>query len=279
MNRPKKGARIQRGWRLHLLVWLLGLGALAPAGAQEFKPERRVTSANLADWQQKAQAGDAEAQFQVGAYFDGGAASDPQQSAHWYLAAAQQGHAWGQYMTGLILRRGWGGAMHPDPVQGLKWLRSAADQGLPMAQDVLGRLYFSGDCLETAQGQALAPEVLQRFYQSGVCIAPDVDQATMWLQKAAIQYQDGFAQGDLEAQYRLGLLYYEGLGVPEDRPRAKILISQAAHKGNVSAQVRWARWLEETDHDATQALIWWRRAAAQGSAPALMRLQQETAGR
>ena len=73
-------------------------------------------------------------------------------------------------------------------------------------------------------------EKLQNFFgvflqfQIGVDTARDDSQAKYWWEKAA-------GQGDMNAQYNVGLCYYEGKG---------------------------------TVKDIDQALYWWRLAAAQG---------------
>ena len=43
-------------------------------------------------------------------------------------------------------------------------------------------------------------------------------------------------QGDIDAQYELGLMYKEGKGVPKDSAKAKELINKAAEQGNPKAR-------------------------------------------
>ena len=45
-------------------------------------------------------------------------------------------------------------------------------------------------------------------------------------------------QGDARAQARLGLLYYQGDGVPQDFTEALIWLRKAAQQGNAPAQAR-----------------------------------------
>ncbi|MDD2916200.1 MAG: transglycosylase SLT domain-containing protein [Gallionella sp.] len=56
----------------------------------------------------------------------------------------------------------------------------------------------------------------------------------MW--NAAVLYCEASRLGSIEAQYRLGMLYAFGRGVPENRAFAAALFSQAAHQGHAQAR-------------------------------------------
>ena len=53
--------------------------------------------------------------------------------------------------------------------------------------------------------------------------------------KAAVRYCEASRLGSIEGQYLLGMLYAFGKGVPESRPLAAALFSQAASQGHVEA--------------------------------------------
>jgi len=81
-------------------------------------------------------------------------------------------------------------------------------------------------------------------------------------------------KGDREAQFKLGVCYYEGDGVAKDRVNAFSWYLKAAEQGLAKAQYNLANCFETgygvaTDND--QALSWYRKAAAQGYAPAQYR--------
>ena len=57
------------------------------------------------------------------------------------------------------------------------------------------------------------------------------------IQRAATLYCKASRYGSLEAQYRLGMLYFEGKGVPKDIDYASVLFSQAAQQGHYRAQI------------------------------------------
>lgn len=95
----------------------------------------------VAAWRPAADAGDADAQFDLAqAYKLGrGVPKDMQQAEGWYRKAALQGHDQAQATLGLILfQNGDRGAAMP-------WLKQAADKGEPRAQYVYGTALFNGD--------------------------------------------------------------------------------------------------------------------------------------
>ena len=53
--------------------------------------------------------------------------------------------------------------------------------------------------------------------------------------QAAVRYCEASRMGSLEAQYRLGMLYAFGKGVPASRPLAAALFSQASSQGHAEA--------------------------------------------
>ncbi len=54
--------------------------------------------------------------------------------------------------------------------------------------------------------------------------------------KAVEWYQKAAEQGYAEAQYNLGVCYYNGYGVPKNRAKAVELWKKAAAQGNVRAK-------------------------------------------
>ncbi|WP_157313985.1 lytic transglycosylase domain-containing protein [Chitinibacter sp. GC72] len=63
---------------------------------------------------------------------------------------------------------------------------------------------------------------------------PDLESRDPW--QAAVHYCVAARHGNTEAQYRLGVLYAFGLGVPENRQAAASLFSIAAEQGHRQAQ-------------------------------------------
>ena len=58
---------------------------------------------------------------------------------------------------------------------------------------------------------------------------------------AAKHFQTATQTGSSEAQYQLGMLYAQGIGIEENLENAKILVQQAASQGHVLA----TEWLSE----------------------------------
>jgi TPR repeat protein len=88
--------------------------------------------------------------------------------------------------------------------------------------------------------------------------SPSSDTSTADLQKKA-------AQGVAEAQANLGLLYYDGKGVPQNFATAKRWYEQAAMQGHAGAQNNLGA-LYEFGHgvkqDSVQAYMWYNVAAS-----------------
>lgn len=125
------------------------------------------------------------------------------------------------------------------PVE-LRELRSAAEGGDPIAQFCLGNRYYS----EWHKDPARDTEALK------------------WFRLAA-------DQGNARAEERLGQLYYEGRGEPQDYVQAAAWFRKAAEHGDRGAQQRLAQMYHDgkgLSADAEEAKKW-RAAAAQSPPP------------
>ena len=89
---------------------------------------------------EKAEAGDAAAEYSMGEYYyDGGAvARDFEEAFRWFLRAAERGHAQGRCNVGLMLSLGRG--VEPNTKQAIHWLSLAAEQGNEPAAKALEKL-------------------------------------------------------------------------------------------------------------------------------------------
>ncbi len=79
------------------------------------------------------------------------------------------------------------------------------------------------------------------------------------------------AQGDADAQYKLGIAYYHGEGVPEDEVEAVKWYRKAAEQGHAEAQYRLGLAYvdgEGVPWDNVAGFEWLRKAAVQGQAEA-----------
>ncbi len=102
-------------------------------------------SDRVAQLRAAAEQGDADAQFELGGWYDyglEGVLQDDAQAVAWYREAADQGLAEAQYTLGNMYRTGRG--VPQDFTQAVEWYREAADQGLAEAQFNLGNMYRTG---------------------------------------------------------------------------------------------------------------------------------------
>ena len=190
----------------------------------------------LAELRARAEAGDAEAQVDLGSMYANGE-SVPQngdEAVRWYRFAADQGLAAAQFNLGVMYSIGEG--VPQDDVEAMRWYRLAAEQGDPSAQLNLGFMYGTGkgvpqDVVEAVrwyrlaaeQGNAIAQSNLGVMYTNGAGVPQDSLEAVRWYRLAA-------EQGHPPAQYNLGIKYTNGDGVPQDYVRAHMWLNLAASR-------------------------------------------------
>jgi TPR repeat protein len=166
-----------------------------------------VNVSQVHDIQRRAQVGEAEAQYILGAaYRTGGPllAKDLTAAAQWWHRAAGQGHAQAQNGLGYMYQNGEG--VSCDYAEAARWYRLAAEQGNAAAENNLGNLYFAG-------------KGVHRSYSA----------AFEWVAKAA-------KQGLATAQHGLGYMYRYGKGATRNIAEALNLFHQAARQGMAQAQ-------------------------------------------
>ena len=84
------------------------------------------------------------------------------------------------------------------------------------------------------------------------------------------------AAGNAEAQYRIGVIYENGDGVPKDMKKAVEWYQKAAEQGNAAAQYSLGACYLKGDgvpKDINKAIEWAQKAAAQGNAAAKFLLE------
>ena len=104
-------------------------------------------------------------------------------------------------------------------------------------------------------GNAAAQYNIAMMYSNGEAVNVDYQQALYWFNKSASQQFP-------PAQYRLGELYFFGMGgLPKDTKSAKRLFNAAAEHGDIDAQLNLAILLG-TGHapDMEKALYWLTQA-------------------
>ena len=175
--------RIMKGSHWLMITGLL-LILMVVYVAAELSPHKSAADAQKSpdgagELTAKAQNGDAEAQYQLGIYYQ--RQQDSDSAIKWLQQAAESGHVGAENSLGVILiqdRQDYPGA--------LKWFQKAADRGYPGAEVNLAILYLNG-----------------------MGVKPDAAEA-------AALFRKGAEQGNVQAQFMLGELFKTGQGVKQD---------------------------------------------------------------
>ena len=224
--------------------------------------------------QHRAEQGDVEAQYLLAFKYEYGLGvpQDYDEARKWYLKAAEQGYAPAQYKLGVLYSQGHGVPQDYDEAR--KWYLKAAEQGYAPAQYKLGVLYSQGhgvpqDYVEARKWWLKVPSRATRcpnhpWYsllhgrrrpaglRGGAEVAescragPTPSPIRPWsslrqgsrrpagLRGGAEMVAESCRAGRRRAQYALGLLYFNGDGVPQDYVEARKWWLKAA-QGHASA--------------------------------------------
>lgn len=208
------------------------------------------------DVRSRAESGDPVAQHELGrAYYDGkGVVKNDVQAFSWYRKAADQGYAPSQGELGFMYHNGYG--VSKDHSEALKWYLKSAVQGDDGAAYQLGKMYAFGhgvliDYVEAyawflCAGSSEAKELGRKMTAEHVSLAElryqtilrEVSRATFKAAEGggvkeklrhggillslrdyslAMEWFLGLAkQGNPDAQCVLGMMYYQGMGVPQN---------------------------------------------------------------
>ena len=248
---------------IFLLVGVLALSGWAEGGQVCDYWTSEPYSAELV---QKAEAGDAVAQFDLGLCYSSGTgvAKDKKEALKWITKSAEQGYSFAQSNLGTCYTLGLGVAK--DEKEALKWYKKVAEQkATPTTpaqsfkgtyeQNYLGDYYsFTKDYKEAVKwytksaehGYVMAQNNLGRLYYKGEGVTQDYKEAVKWYTKSA-------EQGNAEAQGILAVCYEKGTGVAKDEKEALKLSEKAkAEKRGRRVVVRGED--EEAIDDSTPAM-------------------------
>jgi TPR repeat protein len=251
------------------------------AGKAKTAPKRKAPPGMEAVFK-KAEAGDAQAQSEMGDFYantnDKGtpAQRDDQEAIRWYEKAALQGDSASEYVLGdFFYLEGRGVPQDLELAQ--YWLRKAAEQGNAQAEMALGQLYEEGKGVEKDWAQA------RLWYQRAV--DHHWPMAQYGLQRVAAADGGDGAQADEETgpdadalELRKGDAYADPNGGRFDPDLARQWYGGPAQRGNAEAQLKLADLFDgecggfsdpaDDDKNCRQALQWYRQAAGQGNAKA-----------
>ena len=127
---------------------------------------------------------------------------------------------------------------------------------------------------------ALSEDKLQAELNFGLAYLKGIDnghtildnyiEAKKWFEQAA-------SDGEPLSRYYLGMIYYDGMGIKQDKQMAAEWLTLAAEIGNEKAQLLLGEMYESGDgveKNEAVGLDWIRRSAAQGFKPAVEKLQK-----
>jgi TPR repeat protein len=203
--------------------------------------------------QKSAQAGDAIAQYKLAMiYYEGnGVERDDAEAMKWLQKAAQQDHIEAQYVLGVMYEKG--ESVPKDDDQAYKWISMAARQGYARARVVLESDKWMGYAESRfGAGDSQGPS-------EGTIDKVTSEQIEEYLRKAE--------EGDVDAQYNLGIIYYHGEGAPRDFDQALAWFHKAAEQDDADAQYTLGFMYgrgEGVEKDQNQSVAWFKKAAEQG---------------
>ena len=198
--------------------------------------EQTKDYANVIKWYGKAaECGHAQARALMEEYCNMMKAESPKetQAAKISLQKAETGDADAQYDIGKRLLEGMG--VKRDIERAIFWLNKSAEQGCVDAQFLIGM--SSEDCTEAAkwlnkaanQGHAQAQFQMGQAYLHAAGVPQNYEEALTWLQKSA-------NQGNADAFYTLAQMHDEGVGIEENSNKAAEYYLESAKLGNAKAQ-------------------------------------------
>lgn len=194
----------------------------------------------IADLIAKADRGDMDAQVELGDAYETakGLTMDHTSAMKYFRKAANRSHAMAQYRIGLLYQHGRG--VEKNSGKATEWFRKANEQDLPQAQCQLGLMEFSRREFSSAMiyflkaakhGHAESEVHIAMLFKRGQRVRQDFEKAIKYLRKAI---EDDY--GYDVAPFEMGMMYYQGRGVPLDFPKAEELFVKAGNLGNVDAK-------------------------------------------
>ena len=209
--------------KIHTTLLALALALAAPV-APVLAEDAPNYIEEMKRWQPKAEAGDAEAQFQLGQMYalGHGFKQNFKTAAEWYEKAAAQGNAKARTALGLLYYYGIG--VEEDKEKAGEWFEKAAAQDDATAQRYLGSVAAKAkDYVQAKQwweqgaanGDALSMRNIGSLYEEGKGVNQDFAEAESWYRKGTKSKKNSAT-----SMASLALLYSEGKGVEKNEKQA-----------------------------------------------------------
>jgi TPR repeat protein len=263
---------------------------------ESFQTDRNTSSDVLKN---KAEQGDPQAQYELAiCHIQGdGVAKDIEEASKWLCKAAEQGHKQAQRILlnnyrdiaeqgNADAQFGLGRAYHrgtdiaQNKAEAVKWIRKAAEQGHAEAQFFLSCLYCAGDGVEenVVEMAKWLKKAALRGHERAIKVLNDMEANVT---AAHVPIQEAAEQGDVEAQYELGICYGNGDGVEKDYAKAVYWWRHAAERGHAKAQYNLGIFYYQgmgVEKNEEEGLKWLRKAAEQGEQWAIQMLHSIETG-
>lgn len=230
----------------------------------------------LEKYRKSAENGRPEALFKLGHIYEtgDGVVKDLEEAARCYKKAADKGHAEAQANLGAMHQDGAG--VEQSYELAAEYYLKAEEQGHADAQCHLGWLYEKGLGVEKNfeyakllyKAAAEQDHVAAYTYLGNMHVDTD-------LQEATDNYQIAAEKGDPNAQVKLGIMYYDGSGVPKNTKQAVYWSLKSAAQ-NVKEALFIVGLMYQNGYyvkkNNAKALEYYKRSAAQGYAEAQFQL-------
>jgi|HubBroStandDraft_6_1064221.scaffolds.fasta_scaffold18679_3 TPR repeat protein len=249
-------------------------------------------------WYRKAaELGNATAQNNLGIMYrtGSGVEKSKEEAVKWYRKSARQGYASAMFNLGTAYYNGDGVPI--DDCIAYAWFLAARENGSKSATAAVIRA--ESELTSAKMSDALV--TLGEMYELGEELPRNFGESALWYRKAvklgkpearialAVVLLEGHSvqdygearrscehaakENDDRAQYCLGLIYQQGLGLQKDISRATKSYRRAAERGNVPAMLALGEIYSTGENgalDRPEAFIWFIRAASKGSPGALI---------
>ena len=225
--------------------------------------------------QKLAEFGDAQAQSILGRMYatGDGVPENAAKAAEWLEKAAAQGDADAQTVLAIMYRND-NGVPKNAATSAAGDSKSATERNVN--EQYNPEVITPGDGMpkntaKAAEGdRKSAPQEIAKA-QNNLRIISAGDDKSMNRGNALVRLQIEAAQGDASAQFKLGMMYRIGEGVPENAAKAAVWLENAAAQGNANAQYNLGMMYDTGDGvpiDPAKAMEWFQKAAEQGDAKA-----------
>lgn len=237
----------------------MALVCASPAMAQKSKkavkktattttaPVKTVELPNDAELLAKAQAGDAEAQYNIARAYDKGTLGvqvNLDEAFKWYCLSAEQGYVYAQYALAICYQYG-----------------EDTEENYTKANELFKKTFATFE-ERAKQGEAKAQNYLGRHYNFGFATDKNLEEAAKWYQKSA-------ENGQADAQFDLAYCYHFGaLGLAVSKKEAIKWYKKAGEQDHAEAQYNVGLFYENgygVTKNINNALEWYKKAARNGN--------------